>query len=367
MNTSFPASCFLLLLTHAASEADFQVMTPCHPYTEFTSSAVVVKFLGCPLGLTSHLELLASEFKDTYNSLNKGLSSDTNTCDPVFREVTSVIAFLPADFEVDFDRRLSNSEYDDDDDVDRDGVDGDNDGDDDDGVDGDNDGDSNDNGGANDGAESDDECPDKFEVRFDITARCRGCDLNTVTIFDEDNDANHYDGDRHLVLRKLQLRHDERQLQNDCICPINPEYRAVTEEEMVDAYDSALDQLYYLPPLSVKDVIEIKQVECDPIKSNFGTTIDLTFDTDSPAKTVSTEILTTLSVNFLQSYNDFSDRFCDPNFRFVQTVEVVTYTVTLATRRELQTYTTNYVLNLSFFFVGSCRGCPSDSGLFVSK
>ena len=311
MNTYFLA-CFLLLLTHAASE--------CSLSTEFTSSVVVVKFLGCPLGLTSHLDLLASKFKETYNSRNKGPSSNTNTCDPVFREVTLVTASLPTNFELDFD-------------------------------------------GSSDEAESDFECPGKFEVRFDITVGCQGCDLNPVTLFDEDNDA----GGRHLVLRKLQLRHDTRQLQNDCTCDINLEYRAVTEEEMVDAYNRALDQLSGLPSLSVEDVIEIKQVQCDSVKSNFTTTIDLIFDTDSPDETVSAEILITLSDNLLRSYNDLAERFCDPNFRKVQTVEVDKSTVTPGTRRELLTFTTNSVLNVQLSLEGSCRGCGNDSGLFVSK
>ena len=399
MNTYFLA-CFLLLLTHAASEADFQVMTSCPPYIEFTSSAVVVKFVGCPSGLlTSHLEFLASKFKDTYNSRNKGLSSNTNTCDPVFREVISVAAFLAVDFEVDFDRRLSDSEHENDAGVDGDddaGVDGDN------KVDGDNDagvdGDDKDGDGRNGDAESDFECPGKFEVRFDVTARCRGCDLNTVTLFDEEQEVNHYEDDkddRRVALRKLQLRHDKRQLLNECICPINPEYRAVTEEEMVDAYDSALDQLSDLPPFSiekVKDVVEIERVECDTVKNNFGTFIDLSFATDSMDGMVADEILTKLSDNFLQSYNDLAERFCDPLFRKIENVQVVNITVTPVSRRELlpsnftlpsnstfnlnftskfnpivSNFTTNFLFNFRFFLVGICRGCPSDSLLFVSK
>ena len=137
---------------------------------------------------------------------------------------------------------------------------------------------------------------------------------------------------------------------------------------MVDAYNIALDQLNNLPPLSVEDIIEIKQVKCDPVKSNFGTTFNLTFATDLSDEMVSNEILITLSANFLRSYNDLAERFCDPNFRKVQTVEVVNSTVTPATRRELlQNFTTNSVLKVQLNLYGSCRGCVNDSGLFVSK
>ena len=167
--------------------------------------------------------------------------------------------------------------------------------------------------------------------------------------------------------------HRRRLQQSACRCPIDPEYRAVTENEMIRAFNTTLDfSNDNLPTLSVQDVIEIENVPCDPNVQKFQTSIDLEFQSDSQDGVMTDEIANALAGNFIRSYNSLTERFCDPLFRRVETVEVTNKTATPVRRdRALQTSDRHlivsqftFVFSFRFYFVGTCRGCPSGANLF---
>mmetsp|Transcript_23032 Transcript_23032/g.38068 ORF Transcript_23032/g.38068 Transcript_23032/m.38068 type:complete len:658 (-) Transcript_23032:243-2216(-) len=406
MNADYAAVIAAFFLLHAIVTAqELQTLPSCPLYTEFTSSDVVVEFFGCPLGLDQvDLDILSVKFLQTYNRINAFDSNDL--CDAFFRQIVSVQAVLDPNFNVDFDRRELKEEESEEEQEEWDEDESGNESDDEDVNEGSNaavnkaikvvvNEDSNESGNGDESVESRtgssvEQCPGSFEIRFQIVARCRGCDLNTVTLFDEEEDVNFFEGfdeDRRLQDQDAQvfhplLRSHSRKLQrNLCQCPIDPKYRAVTEKEMEKAYDEVLEKGFNLgiglPQLSVKDVIEIEQVTCAPMKNNFETTIDLSFGTDSIDNTVPPEILDALSQSFQMSYNSLTERFCDPFFRQVEAIQVLKHGVTPA--RQLRptpffrpsflanftsTFTFNFVFTFTFFLTGVCRGCPPKSLLF---
>ena len=167
--------------------------------------------------------------------------------------------------------------------------------------------------------------------------------------------------------------HRRRLQQSACRCPINPEYRAVTENEMIRAFNTTLDfSNDNLPTLSVQDVIEIENVPCDPNVQKFQTSIDLEFQSDSQDGVMTDEIANALAGNFIRSYNSLTERFCDPLFRRVETVEVTNKTATPVRRdralqtsdRHLRVSQFTFVFSFRFYFIGKCRGCPRGASLF---
>ena len=196
--------------------------------------------------------------------------------------------------------------------------------------------------------------------------------------------------------QRFALPHRRRLQKSDCRCPIDPKYRAVTEKEMIDALDITLDfSTDTLPPLTVKDVIEIEDVDCDPNVDNFQTNVGVDFYSDSLDGVITNIIANTLAASFVRSYNSLAERFCDPLFRHVETAEVVSNAATPAQGdRTLQgqripifnfNFNSNPIVtpnstsspppllsnftfkfDFRFFFLGSCRGCPKGANLFVS-
>ena len=407
--------------------AELEDTPSCPAFSTFTTSDVVVEFFGCPVNLQqADLDILADRFVETYNRIN-GLNS--RLCDRFFREIMSATAVLSDDYDVQNNGRAA--------DVDRQMEDA--------------------NlkfpmGGRSLQEDGVFECPDYFEIRFDVTARCRGCDVQTITLFDEEEDVNFFesfdddyyyvsnatetnvsnttdddffnatnltiveegDGDLRRVeddgngeignddgewdRRRLRVKvamdylggqpfatHRRRLQQSACRCPIDPEYRAVTEQEMIDALDLTLDfSDDTLPPLTVEDAIEIEDVDCDPNVENFQTSVDLEFYSDSQDGVINNTIANTLAASFIRSYNSLAERFCDPLFRYVETAEVVNNTATPAGRDRALLITPNtffnfnftysepnpvlsnfsFVFSFNFFFAGVCRGCPGGADLF---
>jgi hypothetical protein len=450
--TSIIAAFVLLLLVLQPIAAQLQTLPICPEFTAFDSSEVVVEFDGCPLDLDAEgLKVLADQFLETYNFINS--QNSNGLCDPHFREIVFVTAVLSPTFEVDFDRRKLGSEDDAAEDAAKAAEDAAKDAEDaaedaakdaedaaedaakaaedaaedaakaaedaaEDAEDAAEDAADAAEDAAEDAADAAEdpgatttgsnrsygavgECPESFQIRFEISARCRGCDPNTVTLFDQQQAVNYFEGfseDRRL--HQEVFHHSvrgKRKLQQECQCPINPQYRAVTEMEMEDAFDDLLkeDESVFrlgLLELRVKDLIEIGKVECAPIKTNFDTEVEIEFGTDSTDPIVPAELLTALSGKFQTSYNTLTERFCDPLFRQVEAVQVVSLSATPAVRRELQgigngngiangnangnanrgqfgsppTFSFNFVYKFKFLLTGVCRGCPKNSNLFVS-
>jgi hypothetical protein len=259
-------------------------------------------------------------------------------------------------------------------------------------------------------------CLSRFEVLLDVTARCRGCNTDSITIFDEfqvswrfsvgsiwhrliysssafqPQDVNFFGGfdDDNFGSRDLkaeinhyadeEVSYNGRSIQeSECRCSVDPEYRAVTESEMFDAYAITLEILAdqgKLPlSISLEDIIEVEKVQCTPEQNNFKTSVSLSFGTDNTDGTVSQETLNALSSGFQRSYNDLVQRYCDPLFRSVERIQVNPGEVIparRALRQQNKTSTTlvgfnfAFIFKFTFYITGICRGCPNLSLLFVS-
>ena len=155
--------------------AELEDTPSCPAFSTFTTSDVVVEFFGCPVNLQQDdLDILADRFVKTYNRIN-GLNS--RLCDRFFREIMSATAVLSDDYDVQNNGRAA--------DVGRQMEDA--------------------NlkfpmGGRSLQEDGVFECPDYFEIRFDVTARCRGCDVDTITLFDEEEDVNFFESFDDIVL-----------------------------------------------------------------------------------------------------------------------------------------------------------------------
>ena len=171
----------------------------CPAHQEFTTSNVLVEFFGCPPDLSSptdFLNTLASDFQSTYNRLN-GAAGVVNTdyCDPFFRQVSSVTAELVEQDDFMFSgmaaRKRGLQEEDE-----AFAIQG------------------NDNARNRNLVEGSFECPGWFEVRFDVTAKCRGCNVNTITLFDEAEEVNH------------DMFHEDDAFENEPHGPLGGQFRA---------------------------------------------------------------------------------------------------------------------------------------------
>jgi hypothetical protein len=275
-------------------------------------------------------------------------------------------------------------------------------------------------------------CPDYFEIRFDVDVECRGCDIDTATLFDEEEDVNFFesfdddfdyfvdddnvtyyfvdddnvtlfdddepddelnasgfDGDGFFTRRALDdnaalesIGSTHRRMLSACRCPYDPffGYRAVTEEEMIDAFNLTMGFVNDLPDLTVEDVIEIEEIECDATVSSLSTTIDISYATDSPDGNISDVIVNQLSEKFVRAYNDLAERFCDQQFRQVDAAEAIERTATPARRwrgRHLQLgtnprpsfnfgFNASYIIGFKWSVRGNCRGCGKGGKLTVS-
>mmetsp|Transcript_12338 Transcript_12338/g.18955 ORF Transcript_12338/g.18955 Transcript_12338/m.18955 type:complete len:815 (+) Transcript_12338:100-2544(+) len=382
--------------------AEMKQLPQCLPYQEFDAS-VVVEFFGCPLDIDqSRLDSMAAAFSATYNQMNL---RNAESCDVHFREITSIIPhFDTSSLTVDFNRRrhllkrekqeakdisrsyhksysrdLTEGYYHDDYWWDDGLVD--------DGLRHDDDYYHDDYYHDDDHETSDDDSsgfgcdPEYFEILFDIRARCRNCDTSTITLFDRFQDQNFFFGfddddyysenehERRATENNSDLRLDSRKLEvDDCSCPVDPVFRAITEEEMIDTYALMVNDLY------IEDVIEVHRVQCNAEVDSFSSSVEISFASNSS----STEDINAIIENFQRSYNDLSQRFCDSSFRSVQQVAVSSQTITPAIRyRELGLSATvntilqpnkfnfTFILKFTLFITGLCRGCKnSNTNLF---
>ena len=398
--------------------AELEEAPSCPAFSDFTTSSVVVGFLGCPImSQQADLDILAGRFVETYNRIN-GLNS--KFCDRFFREIVSATAtaVLLDDYAVENlfssrgvpGRQMEDVKFPFD--------------------------------GRSLQEEGIFEC--YFEVRFDIAGRCRGCDVATITLFDEEDAVNFFEGfdddyyflnatnridaeggrflrrvgdyddgevgddwgddlhgdneggdgdnevqgddngegsddidregvddggewDRLGFRRKVAIEsrigptHRRRLQQSACRCPIDAKYRAVTEKEMVDALNTTLKFANdNLTAVSVQDVVEIEDVSCDPTVNNFETVIYLEINSDSEDGVITENLTNSLADHCKRSYNSLAGRFCDPIFRYIDNVELLNQTAApisqMATpaHRALQTTGTPPIVS-NFTFVFGFR------------
>ena len=375
----------------------------CPDYVRYKRD-VIVEFKGCKDNLNQErLTMLADRFVVVYNDMN--FDRQDNLCDPYFREIVSAAALLE-DVNTDFLRRSSISHQDErrklhrnwktkefegeerqDVNIDRlrktKAVDQDQrrklDGDDDDGGE-----DYQNKSGEFESLslelwdtedstqprnESESTCYRYFQVRFRVVARCRHCDFTPITVFNDVTDVLRLEDlfGRRLRAENLMLREDQvrdstivsdsmlrRAQDNQCICPSGLRLRAPTEGEMKIAFDKATKDLFKalaVPALEVEDVIEVEEVMCEPTPNNFTTQVELSFAALS--NDTSQVRLSELARNFQTSYNQLADRFCDPLFRQVASVDLLNQTVSPLTsgRRDLLLLQFNISRGFNFLFL----------------
>jgi hypothetical protein len=133
----------------------------CPEYFTVTSSDVIVQLYGCPLTMSdSDFNTIATLFVDTYNIKN-GINA--KMCDRFFRRITSAEVILPEDDFVSLaGRNLKTKKV-----LKGQRV------------------------LADDSGEF--QCPDYFDIRLDITAECRGCNISKISLFDQEMDVNFFE------------------------------------------------------------------------------------------------------------------------------------------------------------------------------
>jgi hypothetical protein len=355
----------------------------CPDYSTFTSSDVILQLYGCPLTMSeSDFDSISTLFVETYNRIN-GINA--KLCDRFFRKILSARVILPPGGFVSQSARNLKPKNE------MQSVEG-------------------QRKLATDNGEF--QCPDYFELRLDITAQCRGCDVSKASLFDKEMDVNFfesYDDDyfpfdsnlnnaddavgnetssdddvSHNETKSddsLHYQDDDQSATDDnhwrrdlgsesrnlaaatCQCPLNPLFRAVTEEELTAAYHLALSPLSF--ELECWGLVEVKKVTCTPTVQDFHTEVEITVESIGPLSQASVNLL---KEDFMQSYNMLIQRYCDPYFREIQDAEVSSNASRRVRARSLQNKPPiKQVSKYKVVVGGQCRGCPSKSNLFVVR
>ncbi len=346
----------------------------CQDIQTFTSSSVVIEFYGCPSALEEWEFLdVGEKFVKVYNRIN---GKKARLCDPFFREIVSAIPILDGGNITDVpsarDRARQMVESPDFMTTTATAAA------------------ANDYTRALQAADDDGMCDEYFEVRYEITAVCRNCDLDKITLFDEPDAVNFLEGDdnddsvRSLNTADYGTAHkewDSRQgYQEDeekrerrslsgsskCQCPLDTSFRAVTEDEMTAAFAVSISRS---TSLQVEDVVEIFPIPCNPDVETFETFVDIEYEFESEDGTVPQEAAAAFVANFLLSYNSLQARYCDPYFREVASAEIADQAVVRSRRdRSLQIRkaASKFTVTIRVNVVGTCRGCSgSTRKLFV--
>jgi hypothetical protein len=234
----------------------------------------------------------------------------------------------------------------------------------------------------------------QYSLRYLVTAVCRGCDAETITLFSPPEQGSM----RQLIASDGQLtgqipleRQQRRKAKSSkkeskkesksksskkesegkgggeeesCGCDSsNPEYRAPTEDEFRAAYDAEIREFqqfrqYRRGGVAVDCVIKVTEVadeSCSVVVEEFMTLVSIEFFGDREA--VSDEERATLEENFVLVYNGLQANRCDsPFFRTATLAEIVL----VSDPDEPKVFL--YV----FAVTGTCRGegCSQDMTLF---
>ena len=239
-----------------------------------------------------------------------------------------------------------------------------------------------------------------YSIKFAVDLTCRMCENTTATAFappdyDERNVKGGKKGDKgeqgkhgkrmeekvegdskgEGIYRKGGARKGEKIRKGEggksgkggkgvgsgCNCySSHPQSRPPTEREFQTAFNANLQagmSRRYLQArkTAVTNVFELAALPCASPESIFKTYVAVQFDGEPPS---SVEDIVALEQGFVESYNGLSEVQCDPFFRRVLT----------ATMQEdslveigIQRYMVRYMIR------GTCRGCESDSNLFLSE
>jgi hypothetical protein len=225
------------------------------------TSSVLVTFSGdASVATPAQLDQLAYSFLATYNKAN---TPNPQTCDPLFREVSSV-SLSPGQ------RRLEET---------------------------------NEHTGRR-------KLASLFTYRYQVTSTCRGCTADT-RLFGEGS------GRRQLLPlnRNLQLQ--------DCVCSVDAtESRAPTTDEFALGYDVSIGVLQAEAVVEeelVESVAGVTERNCNDDEA-FETVMNIKFE---GACSANDELRTTLEQEFRNSYLDVAKNFCDPYLRNIAEVNIL--------------------------------------------
>jgi hypothetical protein len=349
----------------------------CQDIQTFTSSSVVIEFYGCPSALEEwEFYDLGEKFVQAYNRTN---GKNARLCDPFFREIVSAVPVFDGGNITDVpsarDRGREMAESNEFMTTNAATASGDT--------------------RALQAAAGDSSCDEYFEVRYEITAVCRNCDLSKITLFDEPDAVNFFSGDdgddgddsdrnlyttehgaAHNHWENIYGHHDDEEKHarrslygsSECQCPLDTSFRAITEDEMTAAFGLAIS---LSTSLKVEDIVEIMPISCNPDVETFETFVDVIYEFESEDGTVPQEDAAAFVANFLLSYNSLQARYCDPYFREVASAEIADQNA-IRTRRDrsLQTKkaSTKFTVTIRVAVVGTCRGCTGTKRkLFVVR
>lgn len=224
-------------------------------------------------------------------------------------------------------------------------------------------------------------CTNQFALRFFIEASCRNCDDSSpaaMTLFDRIEESSQVTSSLVALTTARRLMwedNNERELQESaCRCPASPVIRSPTELEMIVGFQAAIAQVSLSVIERVLDVIEVEPAECSGEVSTYTTEVEVEFATNT--EVVSQDVLDLLAATFRNSYNTLSNRFCDPQFRRVDSVEAVQEP---QGGRRVQSFFPNSASNFTFvlpdftlsivikFYLsisGYCSKCSTESAIF---
>jgi hypothetical protein len=232
----------------------------CNEQGEFTSN-VLVTFTGdASVATPAQLDQLAYSFLETYNKANK---ANSQTCDPLFREVSSVSLIAGQ-------RRLEKT-----------------------------------NGHA--GRRK---LASLFTYKYQVNSTCRGCPDNTRLFGDG--------------IGRRQLSPTNRNLEfHDCVCSVDAtELRAATTDEFAVSYGVSivvLQEEAVVEEELVESVVGVEERDCNDDEA-FEMDVYIKFE---GACTASDEQRTTLEQEFRNSYLNVAKNFCDPYLRNIVEIDAL--------------------------------------------
>ena len=313
--------------------SELEDIPSCGAFQTLTSSSVAIQYLGCPSKVQeSEFYALGEKFVQVYNRMN---GMNAILCDPFFREIVSAVPVLDGgNVPSTRDRgreMLKSPEYMTTTTTSAAAAA------------------ANGSTRALQAADDDATCDEYFVVRYEITARCRNCDLDKITLFDKPDAVNYLEGDysddsvRSLYTAEYgaaptdwdssighqedEEKHERRFLSESskCQCPIDASFRAVTEDEMTAAFGVSMIDFI---SLKVEFIVEVGPVPCNPDVETFETTVEVEFEFESEDGSIPQEDADSIAAAFLLSYNSLQARNCDPYFRELASAEIVDQAVT---------------------------------------
>mmetsp|Transcript_8366 Transcript_8366/g.13848 ORF Transcript_8366/g.13848 Transcript_8366/m.13848 type:complete len:489 (-) Transcript_8366:402-1868(-) len=172
-----------------------------------------------------------------------------------------------------------------------------------------------------------------------------------------------------LRRRARALESSDRQLQtDDDICgecnTENPSRRSASPRQFVDAYRDSVEALMLSSVVSITNILEIQEQDCEGIEERF--TDSVLFELEGDPNNVTDSDLQLLGETFLSSYNYYSEVQCDGRFLDVDSIDMINEPIlSNETRRQLQFYNFFNNVTLVIFYMrglvsGGCRSCGGD-------